>query len=171
MIKNCKLANYCGGIIPCSSNGNCFYDIISQYMNSEQNYVQASMVKCFCNKGYLTKLDQINTISCCYKQKELTKAFLLELLINFGAGHFYVGNIYSGLAKLIISITLLSVCLLCLIVMCNEKKNDEEKRKCNFLGYIVISSFAGYILLEIIDLCLFGCGYYKDSNGEPLSSW
>jgi len=45
---------------------------------------------CSCKEGYITYVDdEVNFKFCNYKQKKQLIAFLLELCVGFGAGHFY----------------------------------------------------------------------------------
>ena len=54
--------------------------------------------KCICNDWYTTytyKVDhqkRYEIYKCCYKQKSKLTAVVLEFVIGFGLGHFYVGN-------------------------------------------------------------------------------
>ena len=68
--------------------------------------------QCICIKGY----DTIDDLSkgdfyCNYKKKSKLIAFLLEFVLGFGAGHFYMGKTTLGTYKMVYtSITCLLFC-------------------------------------------------------------
>ena len=63
------------------------------------------LTHCVCVTGYVSgfkynkNLD--NSLYCDYKQKKQLTAFLLELFVGFGAGHFYRGNYLMARLKLV----------------------------------------------------------------------
>ena len=165
---NCQIGNYCEDGSPCSINGNCFYDIFQQYNASNAT----NITTCICNFGYTSYLDDINTIHCCYQQKNQFTAFLLEAIIGFGSGHFYMRDYWIAILKLLLSVVSYSVCCASLIIICTEKKKlEEEKRKCNLLYYHILGCIIFLVLFSIVDLCLLGLGLYTDGNGQKLRSW
>jgi TM2 domain-containing membrane protein YozV len=101
VIKNCELNSYCGNSKQkCSAYGNCNIQIFN---------IQTK-IECECNKGYSSYDIEHNLtnseIFCCYAKKSQLIAFLLELFLGFGIGHFYLGNITYATIKLFIEIFL-----------------------------------------------------------------
>ena len=54
---------------------------------------------CFCFDGYFSTYE--SNVLCDYEQKDRTLYFLLEFVLSFGIGHFYVGKYIYGCIKLI----------------------------------------------------------------------
>ena len=121
--------------------------------------------ECICLRGY----DTIDDLSkgdfyCNYKKKSKLITFLLEFVLGFGAGHFYIGNINLGTAKMIY--TSLACLLFCQYN--SIKKITEIKRIAVPLERILI---LGWVVWQIIDGLLIFFGYYKDGNGYELRGW
>ena len=55
--------------------------------------------RCECMKDYAN--DKGNTTACSYERKKQLTAFLLELFVGFGAGHFYRANYLEASLKLV----------------------------------------------------------------------
>ena len=90
---------------------------------------------------------------------------------NFGAGHFYLGNISYALFKLVVFLFgMFFVCLFPITAKCFAEF-------CNCDCAVICISFFYYFLMclitlwYIIDLVEFGNNHYYDSNGYPLCSW
>ena len=121
--------------------------------------------ECVCIKGY----DSVDNLSlgdfyCNYKKKSKLIAFLLEFVLGFGAGHFYIGHINRATIKLIF--TTLTCLLFC---QSNSiKKITEIKRVAIPLERFCI---IGWIIWQVVDGFLIGFGYYKDGNGIELRGW
>jgi len=82
----CLPSSVCNSTIYCSEHGHCYYDL----MEYNSNRTNENLEKCICDTGYAT---QNNTgIHCCYEQKSQIMAFLMEFVVGFGLGHFYIGN-------------------------------------------------------------------------------
>jgi len=99
--EDCEIGNYCSGDTPCSTNGNCKIDLFNLKNYSYGNDVES---KCVCNTGYssydIEVLDsEYHEIYCCYELKSHFNAFMFELFLGFGSGHFYIGDIRGGLIK------------------------------------------------------------------------
>ena len=121
--------------------------------------------ECICLKGY----DTIDDLSkgdfyCNYKKKSKLITFLLEFVLGFGAGHFYIGNINLGTVKMIY--TSLACLLFCQYN--SIKKITEIKRIAVPLERILI---LGWVVWQIVDGLLIYFGYYKDGNGYELRGW
>ena len=122
---------------------------------------------CECHKGYDT-YPYDNTIKCNYRKKSQIKAFLLELLLCYGAGHFYIHNYKRAIPKLIVFAFF--YCLFIALRIITKAK--EENKLANLI--ICISAgvtFIGMLTWQIIDLVNFGKNNYKDGNKIPLFEW
>ena len=115
----CEIGNYCT-TGACSTFGNCKIDIynITDATNFES--------RCECNIGFssydidVLKLED-STTYCCYEQKSQFNAFLLEIFLGFGIGHFYIGDIKYGLIKFFLQL-FLCFAFCCLIYRaCNHE--------------------------------------------------
>ena len=121
--------------------------------------------ECVCVKGY----DTIDDLSrgdfyCNYKKRSKLITFLLEFVLGFGAGHFYLGN------YLLATIKMIYTCCTCLF-FCRYhdiKVIPEYKR---FAIPLEKFTLLGWALWQIIDGFLIYFGVYKDSNGHEMISW
>lgn len=121
--------------------------------------------ECECVFGYTT-IDNIKfgDFHCNYKMKSQVKAFLLEFLIGFGIGHFYIGNKILALVKLLFaSMTCFIICQL---------PSIEKIKSIKICAYYIQMIFGSFLIIwQIVDSVLIGCGVYKDNNGIPLRPW
>ena len=121
--------------------------------------------ECICKKGY----DTVDDLSkgdfyCNYRKKSKLIAFLLEFVLGFGAGHFYMENVILATIKMIYtSFTCLLFCQ-----FNNIKKITEYKKVAVPLEKFTL---LGWIIWQILDAFLIFCGVYKDGNGHELKSW
>jgi len=66
-----------------------------------------------------------SNILCCYQQKSQLKAFLLELFLGFGIGHFYLGKYYFASLKLGLQVST-CISLWCIVYFaCNREYSIE----------------------------------------------
>ena len=123
--------------------------------------------KCSCFKGYITiNNPKFGNTSCNYKQKSQLKAFLLEFLISFGAGHFYLENINIGLMKLItclMFVTLLCFSTRCLRCFHNTKMED-------IFPYLQSLFVLIFCVWQIYDTFMIGMKNYTDGNHVEMMS-
>ena len=120
--------------------------------------------ECICFKGY----DTVDDLSkgdfyCNYKKKSKLYTFLLEFVLGFGSGHFYLGN------KLLATIKMIYTTLTCFL-FCqfnNIKVITEYKKIANLERYFLL----GWIVWQILDGFLIYFGVYKDGNGHELKGW
>ena len=121
--------------------------------------------ECVCIKGY----DTIDDLSrgdfyCNYKKKSKLITFLLEFVLGFGAGHFYMGKTTLGTIKMIYST------LTCLLFC-----QFQSIRKITEIKQIAVplerALLCGWIAWQIIDGLLIFFGFYHDGNGYELRSW
>ena len=109
---------------------------------------------CFCFDGYISTYE--STVLCDYEQKDRTLYFLLEFVLSFGLGHFYVGSIAYGIIKLLCYVTLFGVYL----AKFKNKKGIDAARIRLFLWVIIT-------IWQFIDgLCIFR-GVYTDGKDKP----
>ena len=122
---------------------------------------------CECIDGYASYPED-NNIQCNYKQKLQLKAFLLELFLCYGAGHFYIHNYKLAIPKLVVFVFF--YCLFIALRIITKAK--EENKKANLIICIGAGiSFVGMLSWQIIDLINFGKNNYKDGNNVPLRKW
>ena len=136
LIEDCEIGNYCSDG-PCSTNGNCKIDAFNLSYNSQGNI----QTKCECNYGFSSyKKDKESKILCCYEKKSHFNAFMLELFLGLGIGHFYIGDIKYGLIKLFSEIFLCFVFCCMTYLACNKEHtivinlneiNKKEEYKAN----------------------------------------
>ena len=139
-------------------NTNC-----TQYSDSTKMY------PCVCKKEYATK--EGDAIYCEYKRKRQLVAFLLELFVGFGAGHFYRGNNLMGALKLCAFLFgIYIICLFPLTLKCFDSCCEND------CCVVVVSIFfflcsAGLAFWFVFDLTKWGKNKYLDKNGIELLHW
>jgi hypothetical protein len=112
---------------------------------------------------------------CNYRQSKTWIAFMWEFIIPIGAGHFYSGNIFLGLLKLITMIgTLCYPYVYTVYSVKNAVQEDDQYVMITDVGMNVltiktriIKSKALLLAIYIIDLCLI-IWFYNDGNGIEL---
>jgi hypothetical protein len=144
----------------CSNHGNCT-------INKDN---------CDCDIGYLSViLDNQDPkgplLKCNYEQKSQLRAFLYELFLGFGAGHFYTGRYKFGGAKL--SAFIFGIFIICLFPIIAKWLSEKLESDCLVL---TVSCFyylcsIGLAFWFIYDLVEFGGNHYLDGNNQPLLSW
>ena len=118
--------------------------------------------ECVCTKGY----DTVDDLSrgdfyCNYKKKSKVTAFLLEFILGFGSGLFYIERTTLATIKMIYTtITCLMFCQYHSI-----RKITELKRFAIPLERILL---VGWAVWQIIDGILIAFGFYKDGYGHEL---
>lgn len=139
--------------------------ICNQYTCSPANGKCGRDNECICAFGYTTiDDDSFGDFKCNYKQKSQVKAFLLEFLIGFGIGHFYIGNVTLALAKLLYSsFTCFVICQL------PSFAKIKSTKRCAY--YIQLIFGLGWVMWQIVDSIMIVMNYYKDNNGMKLREW
>ena len=144
VVHDCQVGNYCGSEkYACSEFGNCNFNIYKYFkLNNTEDDREPH---CVCNMGYssfdIENLKSESNILCCYKQKSQLKAFLLELFLGFGIGHFYLGKYYFASLKLCLQVST-CITLWCVIYFActreysievhqNEINNENSKNILN----------------------------------------
>ena len=135
---------------------------------------------CVCNYGYITNPNFNNeTKFCDYEQKSQFTAFLLELLVGFGAGHFYRKAYIFAIPKLIFFIFgYYTVCCFpnCEDKACGYRENEGALTDCCacLLSVFYFLYSVGMAFWCIWDLVYFGTnryGEYGDDIPIPLKHW
>ena len=146
--------------IDCSDESKC------ERKNANCN---SDYTKCTCYKGYTT--NKGTNKLCGYEQKRQLTAFLLELFVGFGAGHFYRGvYLFASLKLAAFIFGIYIICLFPLTAKCVSDCCD-----CDCLVILVSIFFylcaCGLAFWFIYDLVQFGKNKYNDGNGYELFSW
>ena len=141
-------------------------------INSCSNHGQCdpNNTTCFCQPGYSTYPMDSNP-QCNYVQKKQLVAFLCELFLGFGAGHFYTERYTHAGLKL--GAFLFGIYIICLFPLSAKYLNDRCES--DYL-VIMVSCFyyccaVGLATWFIYDLVQFGSNNYYDGNNVPLLSW
>ena len=126
-------------------------------------------INCTCNKQFAN--DEGNKTACTYERKRQLTAFLLELFVGFGAGHFYRANYLEASLKLVAF--LFGIYIICLFPL--TAKCVADCCDCDCL-VVLISLFwflisAGLAFWFIFDLVWFGKNKYRDRYGFCLMEW
>jgi hypothetical protein len=137
---------------------------------SGQGVCSSNNATCICDQDFATfPVDAPN--QCNYKMKKQLVAFLCELFLGFGAGHFYTERYTDAgfkLAAFLFGIYI--ICLFPLSAKCISDKCDSD-----FL-VVTVSCFyylcaIGLAFWFIYDLVMFGMNKYMDGNGISLIPW
>jgi uncharacterized membrane protein (Fun14 family) len=130
---------------------------------------------CTCVTGYVNGFEYNKNLDdknyCDYKQKKQLTAFLLELFVGFGAGHFYRGNYLMASLKLVAF--LIGIYIICLFPLTAKWISDCCDCDCLVVIVSILFYFAacGLATWFIFDLVYFGKNKYKDKNDVPLLKW
>jgi hypothetical protein len=120
---------------------------------------------CICNKEYAFLKDNYNRDAelCNYRLKDQKIAFLLELILIFGIGHFYCHRILYGALKV-------AIILSTLIIDYFLKKSTYKKSLTtqNIISYLSYSMYFGLIVFQLFDVIMFGLNKHTDGYGFAL---
>ena len=131
---------------------------------------------CTCKEGYYDNIDgKLDAKYCEIEQKKQLTAFLLELFVGFGAGHFYRHHYLMASLKLVaFFIGIYLICIFPLTAKCVTDccDNDCVVIVVSILFYIYALGLAFWY---IWDLVYFGKNKYPDcSHGDnciDLKEW
>jgi len=141
---------------------------------------------CLCDNHYDTYPEDGVTM-CNYTKKSQLQALLLELLLTFGAGHYYLERYVNAIFKTIF--WLVGIFLFIALRIYNkdnnndndddlDNKNDDEDSGVENLSSntLMVALFGcifcvGILVWQIIDIIMFSLNLYKDENGIDLLSW
>ena len=124
---------------------------------------------CYCKKEYATR--ENDNVYCDYTRKKQLVAFLLELFVGFGSGHFYRGEYLMASLKLAAFVFgIYIICLFPLTVKCFDSCCESD------CCIIIISIFfflcsVGLAFWFIFDLVRFGKNKYLDHEGVEFLKW
>ena len=106
---------------------------------------------------------------CAYRKKNQLVYFLLELLLNLGAGHFYAGNyVLGGLKVALIFVP----CIAFFVMLCLGIAVADKLEAVFSLGFLLICLLScGISVWWLVDIILIGTRKYRDGNGVPLNPW
>lgn len=122
--------------------------------------------KVICYSKYTTYPED-SEVKCNYERKRQIKALLLELLVTYGAGHFYMENYKYAIPKLIVFIFLYYLFIVLRVV---SKAREENKTVNLSISISAIVCFLGMIAWQIVDVIKFAKDDYKDGNGIRMYS-
>jgi hypothetical protein len=149
-----------------NSNNQCTFQSCGSYQCNRSAFC-LNNASCLCAPGYIT-VPPTNDYQCCYEQRKQITAFLLELFVSFGAGHFYTGRNDLGGAKVAVFLILIFANIFISAFSTQHKENK-------FVYWIQFSLHKAllscYIIWQIVDLCLFGANKHVDGNRMALETW
>jgi hypothetical protein len=124
---------------------------------------------CSCFRGYMTNTNfaKYGSYQCNYQKKSQMVAFLLEFILSFGSGHFYLGNYVMGISKFFFCAA--SMFLFCFLPYLTAQHKTMNINK--LVPYFQCLTIILFCIWQIIDSILFGMNYYNDSNGIKPSDW
>jgi hypothetical protein len=141
-------------ISSCSSHGKC---------NEKKD-------DCICDQGWLNE-ESLGLEKCNYSQKRQLTAFLYELFLGFGAGHFYTERYNMALAKL--GAFIFGIYIICLFPLSAKFLNEKCESDYLVLGVSCFYYFCaiGLAFWFVWDLVMFGMNKYPDGKNHPLLEW
>ena len=133
---------------------------------------------CSCKEGYITYVNDTNNITYCnFRQKKQLIAFLLELCVGFGAGHFYRSQFVMASLKLVTFVAGL-VFIFTFPVTAKAVADCECEELAIVLSIFYYLWLCGCAVWYIFDLVYFGKNYYEDMSyfseigqGIALQPW
>ena len=158
-------ADFMKEFIPCGeskcviSQGFCKEKISGNNKNNNR--------ECVCFKEFGTTQNPYQ-YECNYQKKSQLKAFLLELILSNGAGHFYLENYYFAIAKLLVWVFTYYFFIV-LRITC--KSAEDNKKISFFIGTLALFFCIGMLSWQILDVVFFGLNKYTDGNGIEMRSW
>ena len=115
---------------------------------------------CSCKEGYVT-YKNVDNKYCNLEQKKQSTAFVLELCVGFGAGHFYRSNYLMGGLKL--AAFVFGLVFIFIFPITAKCISDAD---CDCLAYFISVIYylfiCGLAVWYLWDLIYFGNNYYKD---------
>jgi len=150
-------------------------------------FIPCGKSKCVVSQGYCQEktstskdndrecvcFEEFGTVSnpfyyeCNYQKKSQLKAFLLELILSHGAGHFYLENYFFAIAKLLVWV--FTYCFF-IILKITCKSAEDNKRISFMIAALAFFFCIGMLCWQIFDVVLFGLNKYTDGNGVGLRS-
>jgi hypothetical protein len=122
---------------------------------------------CVCNTTYDTYPED-STVMCNYKKKSQLLAFILELFVTFGAGHFYTLNLKMAIPKVLFWFLGYSLFIILRII---NKKKDENNPTMLMISLWGCLTCTIMVIWQIVDIFMFALNGYQDGYGIDLQSW
>ena len=149
--KNCNMTEYPEQAIRCNNETMICSD-------------EKRLHHCSCKEGYITYAKDDNFTFCTYQQKKQLYAFLLELLVGFGAGHFYRQDYTMASLKLVAFVA--GIVFIFTFPITAKALTDSEGCDCDacaiILSIIYYLYLCGLAIWYIWDLVNFGKNEYLD---------
>jgi amino acid transporter len=161
----CNLDNECscfGGYVTYLPNLNITQVRLDKNKNDDDSNGLINLDEIGDSKNNKTQLYQCN-----YVQSSQMTAFLLEFLISFGVGHFYVGKWIIGTIKFIFCASFIIV-FFALPYLSAKYRAFTLNKLTPYLQCLAVMLFCVW---QIVDAILYGMNYYKDNNRVDLKSW
>jgi uncharacterized membrane protein (Fun14 family) len=163
------VCNYAKGIGEDTSPFDCSEPNICTHLDRLNCTDSATHTDCKCKPEYAS-IKGCN-VKCEYERKKQLTAFLLELFVGFGAGHFYRGSYLIASLKLVAFIFgIYIICLFPLTAKCISECCD-----CDCLVVLVSLLFfacsVGLAFWFVFDLVRFGKNLLTDKYDIKLKQW
>jgi hypothetical protein len=123
--------------------------------------------ECICDNKFTTYPPESDR-KCNYTKKSRLTAFLLELFLTYGIGHFYAGQYYLAVPKFFFFCFNYCLFVYLRMVVRNNEYNNNTSKLIVFMAYVFLILMVGW---QIADLVLYGRGIYRDGNGIDLIPW
>lgn len=105
---------------------------------------------------------------CAHERKNQLTYFLLELLLNVGAGHFYAGNTGLGVAKLLV---VLLPCMVMCVLGCMGAMGEDKFGGMAVGTCLAISASCAISIWWLVDVIMIATNKREDGLGVPLKKW
>lgn len=148
---------------------NCSEENVNCTHLDRLNCIDTTHTNCTCKPEYASISEC--SVKCEYERKKQLTAFLLELFVGFGAGHFYRGSYLIASLKLVAFIFgIYIICLFPLTAKCISECCD-----CDCLVVLVSLLFfacsVGLAFWFVFDLVRFGKNLLTDKYNIKLKQW
>jgi len=171
--SNCFYPNYCSDENKICVCGLAFAEYSLYQLkdfNKNKNYFNINSTNISSNSIIKTDSEETEKIIyCAYERKRQTVYFLLEFLLNIGAGHFYSNNYL--LAALKFGLVFFPWTFICVTILASIAGSVTFK---DIRGFATCLAFM-FICLSgiwwITDAILIGMKFFPDGNGVPLLTW
>ena len=142
----------------CSDKEKCNLD--------NMNCTNDTRVECNCKEGFTTIKGDNNNKYCSIERKKQLTAFLLELFVGFGAGHFYRHHYLMASLKLVAFV--IGIYIICLFPLTAKCVTDCCDSDCLvvFISILFYIYAAGLATWYIFDLVYFGKNNYRDCSHD-----
>lgn len=126
---------------------------------------------CLCNPNR-AHISMGDNSTCSYERKKKLVAFLLEMLVPYGASSFYLGNTKYGLLKFF-SLIILPIVIFTLFCNFTRPSHNSNVSKISLVGFIMFWStfFIGILIWLVLDLLAITFNEVTDGNNIALEDW